>query len=143
MSCVLRAGGNEFDPELFLSDSTLVACSTRRRGEPIRPSSPKLAKAGGVTIDVSHAGFDEFEEQITDAIVFLKENREEIRRLVEFAGVESAGLDFGVAWQDVAAQCDRLPATLVRLAGQLGLDLEISHYPISNNASTSDSDEGC
>ncbi len=63
--------------------------------------------------------------------MFLRSEAKQVRRLVEWPGVEGVTLDFGIEWRDVAAHCDHLPAELVRLAGELGLALEVSHYPIS------------
>ena len=58
----------------------------------------------------------------------------ELARLRQEPGVEGMTLDFGIEWRDVAAQFDHLPPTLVRLAGALGLGLEISHYPVEEEA---------
>jgi hypothetical protein len=44
-------------------------------------------------------------------------------------GVESVVLDLGVERRDTAVQCDGFPEELVRLAGGLGLGLELSQYP--------------
>jgi hypothetical protein len=50
-----------------------------------------------------------------------------------FPGVESAGLDFGIARRDGAAQFESFPSELLRLAGNLGLDLDLSQYPVSES----------
>ncbi len=52
-----------------------------------------------------------------------------MRRPVEWPGVQAVDLDFGIERRDVAVQCDRLPPELVRLAGSLGLGIELSQYP--------------
>ena len=54
------------------------------------------------------------------------------RRLCTFPGVETVALDFGIERRDVAVQCDRLPEELIRLAGTLGLGIELSHYPAAS-----------
>jgi hypothetical protein len=48
-----------------------------------------------------------------------------VRRLAGWPGIECVTLER----RDVAVQCDELPAVLVRLAGSLGLGIELSHYP--------------
>ena len=41
-------------------------------------------------------------------------------------------LDFGIERRDVAVQSDNLSSDLVRLAGSLGLAIELSQYPASD-----------
>ena len=48
--------------------------------------------------------------------------------MCRWPGVEAVDLDFGFERRDVAVQCDRLPPALVRLAGSLGLGIELSQY---------------
>src|SRR4029453_13649532 len=63
------------------------------------------------------------------------------RRLCTFSGVESVTLDFGISRRDVAVQCSQLPSELVRLAGSLGLNIELSLYPaIETGAPTTGTD---
>lgn len=47
-------------------------------------------------------------------------------------------LDFGVAWRNVIAQSDYLPPTLIIIAGELGIGIEISHYPVEEIDEPSD-----
>ena len=77
----------------------------------------------------SDADFDEFPRQADEATAFLRNESEQVRRLCEWPGVEGVTLDFGVERRDVAVQCDVLPMELVRLAGSLGLAIEMSQYP--------------
>ena len=80
--------------------------------------------------DVSEADFGEFKAQIEDAIVFLQSHRTDIKLMMSEPGA-SGVLDFAIEWRDDVAQFDNFPATLVREAGNLGLSLELSHYPAS------------
>jgi hypothetical protein len=84
----------------------------------------------GLNVVVSDAGFQEFAEQVEDAIEFLTDSAFEVRQLVAYPGVTGVVLDFGIAWRDVVAQSDQFPAELVRLAGGCGIALELSHYPV-------------
>lgn len=83
--------------------------------------------------DVSDADFDNFKVQIEDAISFLRTNGTDVKLLMREPGA-SGELDFGIKWRDVASQVDTLPSTLVRLAGELGLDISLSHYPTSEES---------
>jgi hypothetical protein len=66
-------------------------------------------------------------QQVLDAIEFLKANQVELEKLRHVQGVTMC-LDFGIADRDVVVQCDRFPPELLRLAGNLEIGIEISHY---------------
>jgi hypothetical protein len=143
MSAVLRAFGADFDVDAFLAGCTLPVCAVKRRGEPVFPASQpdgRQHKQSAVHVSVSDADFGEFPRQVEEATAFLRAEPDQVRRLCEWPGVEGVTLDFGIAWRDVAAQSDHLPAELVRLAGALGLALEVSHYPVSNESQATDQD---
>ena len=66
---------------------------------------------------------------VAESIAFLRSNEAEMSRLSRYPGLESVFLDFGVSWHpDSAAQFSRIPPELLRLAGQYGFWLELSHY---------------
>jgi hypothetical protein len=135
VSAVLRAYRSEFDVDAFLIGCTLPVCSVKRRGEPVFPASQPEGRQhdrSGVHVTASDADFGEFTRQIADATAFLQTKSEQIQRLCDWPGVESVSLDFGVMRRDVPVQCDHFPAELVRLAGSLGVSIELSQYPSSN-----------
>jgi hypothetical protein len=136
VAAVLRAAGSDFDVDAFLAGCTLPVLQEYRRGEPLDPAHPsgRLNRLSGVSVEVSEAGFDQFAEQVAEAVAFLGAEGEQVRRLVGWPGVEGVTLDFGLAWRDVVAQTYHFPADLVRLAGALGLALELSHYPVSGDS---------
>ena len=113
MSCVLRISG----PGVKAS---LLKISL----EPFRVESESAH------FDVSEADFGEFNAQIKDAIAFLQLHRADVKLMMNEPSATGV-LDFAIEWRDVAAQFDNFPATLVREAGNLGLSLELSHYPAS------------
>ena len=114
MSCVLRISG----PGVKASLSKISL-------EPFRLENE------AVHFDVSGADFDDLKTQIKDAIAFLQSHRADVQLML--SNPEASGvLDFAMEWRDVAVQFDNLPAALVREAGSLGLELELSHYPASD-----------
>jgi hypothetical protein len=132
VSAVLRAYGDDFDVDTFLAGCTLPVCEVKRRGEPVFPASQPNGRRhewSGVHVSASNAEFDEFPRQAAEAAAFLRAEFEQVRRLCEWPGVEGVTLDFGVERRDVPVQCDILPAELVRVAGSLGLAIELSQYP--------------
>jgi len=140
MSAVLRAYGDSFDVDAFLADCTLPVIAVKRRGEPVLPASQpngRRLEQSGVHVSASDADFDEFPRQVAEATEFLRAEAEQVRRLCQFPGVEGVTLDFGIARRDAVVQCDYLPPELVRLAGSLGLGIELSQYPALGDAQDS------
>ncbi len=141
MACVLRAFGSDFDPDEFLKGSPLSPSKVWRKGEPrvsIGRSRSRVQDTSGMNVTVSDANVGDFQEQVRDAIGFLHSNKGELARLVAFPGIEEIVLDFAASWgKDVVTQTDYLPPELIRLAGELGLGIEISHYPISDETKLS------
>ena len=125
--CVLRAASPTFAVDAFLQNSNLRPCDVFRRGEAKRQNGMAHERSG-LTVVVSQADGDDLAGQITDAIEFLKQNREELARLREAVGAENVSLDFGVWRKRVCAQYSRFPPELLLLAGTLGLGIELSIY---------------
>jgi len=124
--CVLRASGDYFDPQGFLTDSAFVPCNVFRKGE--RKAQDRSWTTSGFTVVVSEASGDDLAQQIQDAIEFLRMHREEVVRLGRFEGLDGVDLDFGVNRKNGFLQSSYLPPELVTLAGALGVGVEISIY---------------
>ena len=136
MSCVLRAVGEDFDADGFLTGSPFKAVRVWHKGEQRRrkrAGSPTVHPDSGFVVDVSNESGDALASQVGDAVVFLESHTDEIERLARFPGFDSAWLDFALWWRDVGAQFDRFPPKLVSLAGRLGLGLELSHYGVASS----------
>ena len=119
MSCILRAADETFDVDGFLATSSLNPYKTWHVGERSSESLPPSTTAG-FNVDVSDADMHDLPAQIEDAIEFLRENSDELRRLSTAIGTSRASLDFAVAHgpREIAVYC-RLPPELTRLAGNL------------------------
>src|SRR5262245_57518748 len=134
--CVLRATGAALDAQAFLRDSPLRAVKVFRRGEPRLPRSHPEGprhETSGITVQVSQAPRSNLGAQVADAESFLRAHRAELQRLAAAPGLEDLTLDFPTSLridgERVVAQFDRFPASLVRMAGDLGIALELSIYP--------------
>jgi hypothetical protein len=130
--CVLRVSGESLDVDALLASISLVPCHIERKGAPRFTGSRKIATFSGFNVVVSEAPGSDVQSQIRDALAFVKANCIDIQRAVQFPGVERAYLDFGIHCRlnnEVAAQYDYYPPDLLRLAGELGLGIEISLYP--------------
>jgi len=132
MCCVLRASGTNFDVDSFLRDSPIEALTVFRRGEvrfPDSKTNQRKCEHSGMHVSVSTREFSDLTGQIEDAIGFLTNNHEELRRLAEFAGLEQMDLDFPIEARDVMFQSDSFPPNLLSIMGALRIGLVISRYP--------------
>jgi hypothetical protein len=124
--CVLRVWGSAFEPESFLTSSSLTPCNVFRKGEP--KAKERVWETSGMTISVSDVSGDNFVEQVQDAIQFLKVYENELARLIKHSGVEEMSLDFGVNRKDGFLQTSFFPPDLISLAALLGIGIELSIY---------------
>lgn len=134
MSCNLHLSGARFDVDAFLAQSGLQPYQKGKAGDPVWAHKPdgKRLKDSYCSFEASRADFDAFEEQVADVIRFLEENKDQLSLVTNTPEIEEALLDFGIELrigEHVAVQFDRLPARLLKLAGELGIDIGLSLYP--------------
>ena len=130
MSCYIRAEGVDFHVDAFIAHSTLPAPHVFHAGEKMRRG---WRKQSALAVDV--AGTEELWEldsQIPLVMAFCNLHRRELERLRDFPGVDEVRLDVGTMfilepWKPVH---DVLPPDFAQLTGQLGMTIEISHYPV-------------
>ncbi len=143
--CVLRVSGEQFDVDEFMRDSNLSPYQIFHKGERRFPESSRnktCFDVSGLKIDVSKREWDDLPGQIDDAISFLRRFHDELERLVGFPNVEDVRLDFPyelrIGRLGIVGQCDYLPSTLLREAGNLGIGIELSLYPAGDETDESD-----
>jgi hypothetical protein len=131
MAAYFRIAGEHINIDEFLNDIDIEPSNIWKKGEKkyksIRPE--ELYKWSGVSFCASDADMNEFDVQVEDCIEFLTEFKAEISQLLESDDVEEATIDFGIELMDVAIHSDYLPPKLIKLAGKLGIGIELSHYP--------------
>ena len=77
--------------------------------------------------------WDDLQQQCRDAEGFLLRHSEELR-LIE--GADSLDLDFaydsrigiGEEWEEVVVQCDYIPASLVKICGELSVGIALTQF---------------
>jgi hypothetical protein len=125
---MLSAGGAEFDADTYLEGCPFGDVTRYERGDPRWPGSLGTHRTSGFRVTVSRAGSDDLPAQIEEAIAFLDDHEEELRRLARFDGVDEVELDFAVEWRDLAMQTDWFPPELLWRAGALDIALRVTHY---------------
>lgn len=122
--------GDSFDPDVALVGSPLLEfADIQRKGEGAGLTRDPVCETSGLQIWVGGNETAGLEEQITEALRFLREDAEEIRRLRRFPGVDYARLRFGDHWPEkVAVHYPLLPSELLLACGELGLDIVLSQY---------------
>ena len=140
MGCVLRVAGRDFDVDAYIGRGVLVPIAVYRRGEARFPTLPRARKSlqSGFNVMVSKKDVSDLADQVKDAVTFLRRHRRAVRALRRRKGVEIATVSFGVERRpEATAQAQVFPEDLVRLAGELGLALELSFYPASDPSTPS------
>jgi hypothetical protein len=133
MSCVLRIYGKNFDVEGFLKETMLIPYSKFKEGDvmPFKWKGKSQYDSNGCTFDLSSADFDNFEQQKSDAIQFLRINFDSLLKLTKYglSSDEVALIDFGIELNDsLAVQGEYLPPELLKLAGDLNFGIMLSQY---------------
>ena len=136
MPCNLVILGKNLDIDAFLAQSKLRGFARIYKGEARFKSQPdgKKVEHSRVAIQTSKAGFDELDKQIKDTIRHLKRHKGQLSYIKHVKEIDLALLDFGINLRidkkKVLLQSDRFPSELLKLAGEIGLDIELSLYPI-------------
>jgi hypothetical protein len=136
MPCNLVILGKNFDIDVFLAQTKLCGFSKAYKGEPRLKSKPdgKKVEHSRISIETSKADFHELEKQIKDTIRYLKRHKDKLSHIEQCSEIDFATLDFGINLRidrkKVLLQSYRFPNELLTLAGELGLDIELSIYPI-------------
>ena len=122
--------GECFDPNAALASSPLLEfADIQRKGESTGLSRDPVCETSGLQIWIGGDETAGLEEQIVEALHFLREDAQEIRRLRDYPGVDYARLRFGDRWPEgIAAHYPRLPSELLLACGELGLDIVLSQY---------------
>ena len=136
MSCILTISGRNFDVDVFTDTTKLRPYRKSYKGQPklkTKPNGGKLTSSS-ISIEASKADFGNLKKQIADTIRFLKRNESKLAHIVSTKGIDYAILDFGIDLRidrkRILTQSDTFPSELLKLAGDLGLDIELSIYPV-------------
>ncbi len=137
MSCMLWIIGKDLDVDAFITKSKLRPFNKFYKGEPRFTTQPGGVKktSSGLALVASIAGFNNFKKQLKDTAIFLEKNRKKLSYIIRTKEIQYAILDFGIDLRidgkEVFYQSEILPSKLLCLAGELGIDIELSIYPVN------------
>ncbi len=135
MSCYLRISGKRMDIEKLTKKMTLKPSDIFIKGQPLFKSKPnyKLHTTNEIIFLVSDDNFDKIDKQIKDSIKYLLKHKTQIRKLTLDKTVTYSVLDFGhdlrIGYNNIACQFDYFPHELLKLAGDLKINIASSLYP--------------
>jgi hypothetical protein len=133
--CVLRVFSKRKTLSDFLADARIPYYSSHDKNTPQpygREKGMPFGEAGFQSV-VSKKPFDDLPGQIRDAIRFLRRHKADLTRLRDEFKVREMRLDFPIhlrmGYQDIVVQRDYFTATLLHLAGELGIGIALTIYP--------------
>ncbi len=123
------------DIDAFVAKTRLRPYKKTYKGQPRFKTKPEGEKIrySLLSIETSKANFSDLNKQIKDTIQYIKKNKKKLAHISLTKEIEHATLDFGIDLRidkkNVLIQSDKFPSDLLKLAGDLGLDIELSIYP--------------
>jgi hypothetical protein len=136
MSCILTLAGKDLDVDDFIKKSKLRPYKVSYKGQPrlkTKPEGEKLTYSL-LSVETSKADFSDLQKQIKDTIRYLERNKEKLTHISLTNKVQHVTLNFGIDLKvnrkNILTQSELLPSKLLKLAGDLGIDIELSLFPI-------------
>lgn len=127
--CVLRVASRTSQVDALVRVSGLTPTAVFRKGHPKATGSSVISRTSGFNVVVST--IDGLDSQAHDAVQFLIDHAGGLRRLQRHAAFGGMRLDFGLYHRPSRKKpwpSYRLPSDLVALAGNHGIELELSFY---------------
>jgi len=129
--CVLRVQSKTLDVQILINASHLRPIAIHRKGHLRVPGSPYVSRASGFNVEVGRGNDGRVERQSRDAIRFLKRHAAGLRRLRRCQSFAGMTLDFGLydrTTEERPWPSYRLPSALIELAGEHGIEIQLSFY---------------
>lgn len=130
--CVLHVTSATTSLAQFLCETGFLSYESHEKGEARTSGERQPYDDFGFSSDVSNREWTDLAGQIEDAYAFLREHEAVLRSLTATHAISDIRLDFPYSCrlgEGVFAQCDYFPPEFLRLAGELGIGIELSHYP--------------
>lgn len=117
-----------------------------RKGDLTRGRKPQVREKAGFWLYASTASANDLPLQCEEAEKFLQKHFDEI---LSIQGVDDAELDFaydcrlgtGEGGKEIMLQCDYLPASLIKICGELSIGIALTLFPPCDEDSETESGE--
>jgi hypothetical protein len=130
--CVLHVTSETTSFEAFLTDTRFPAYKSHEKGEVSTIGKRQPFDDYGFSSIVSECGWKNLAGQIEDANAFLQTHERTLRKLLLSHEITDIRLDFPYSCrldEHILMQCDYLPPEFLKITGELGIGIELSHYP--------------
>ncbi|WP_392343863.1 hypothetical protein [Pseudoalteromonas prydzensis] len=127
--CILKIHSETISFKKFCETTKIPVFSVTDKGE-LRGKT-RVSETFVASFDVSDAEWDEFSQQIDDAINFLTVHFGELNQLITETPDADGYLDFPIYSRlnnDIVNQNDHFPKKLINLAGKLNFGIEMAIY---------------
>jgi hypothetical protein len=134
LMCTLRIYTPSVEADALIDLCPLKPSSVFRKGELRLRSKPErgVHLTSGICVTVSDAEWTDLSAQVNDAIRFISEHESWLKRAAALQGLSHFVIDFPsdlrIGENDIVVQTDAFPSELLRLAGNLGIGIELTTY---------------
>lgn len=128
--CMLRVAGRDLDLEDCLNGCDFSPVRVFGKGQERLGRRGGTWERNGFHVVVSDCDGDHAEQQVQDAQAFIEEHHDALAELAARSDVEAICLDFGLYfWVEMdASKSVTLPPGLLKICGELGVEIEVSMY---------------
>ena len=130
--CVLHVTSESSSFEGFLNTSSLPVYRSHEKGDISIHGKRQPASDFGFSCTISEKPWTDLAGQIEYAHEFVTRYSTELKTLSLNCVISDIRLDFPYSCRldnQFFTQCDYLPAGFLRIVGELGIGIELSHYP--------------
>ncbi len=133
--CVLRVESKTTSFTEFLKKTDLAVYRSHSKGDRMNFGKRLPYEDYGFSCKVSKKDWDDFEGQTDDALAYLKKHYNDLSTLIQTHSVDDIRFDIPYwgprPWNGVTLMVSSryLPPELLKLAGELGIGIELSLYP--------------
>ena len=130
--CVLHVHSRSNSFAEFLKTSSLPFYRVVEKGEGRFDGKGEPSEVFVFSCDVSKKEWTDLDGQLEDAFLFLQKYEDQLKNLRRTHEVDDIRLDFPYHCRlgnGIMVQCDYLSPQFLKLAGELGIGIELSQYP--------------
>lgn len=133
MSCYLSIIGKDLDVDVFVERTGMQNFQKKYKNDLSSTHRKKNSEYSSVSIKISDADFDNFNQQVKEAQSFLETYRDNLKCIADTSGIEYANINFGsnaTLLIKKNVQSFYLPVPLISLCAELNISIETTVYGV-------------